>query len=276
MPELPEVETVRRDIDARFRGRRIQEAEATGVRTLRRHGSPGELVDRVQNRELIGARRRGKYLLLDLDSGDVVVVHLGMSGQLLAAAASDPPIRHTHVALHFDGGDELRFVDPRTFGEVFVSTPEGPAGEIAELAHLGLDPLDAGEDALAGALAGRTTKLKPLLMDQRRIAGIGNMYADEILFAAQLRFDRAAASLNPREIGALHRSMVDVLTEAIAHRGSSLADEQYRDLYGQVGRYQLRHRVYARQGQPCPRCATPVARLKVAGRSNFFCPKCQA
>ncbi len=288
MPELAEVETVRRDVDSEFSGRVIDHVAATGARTLRRHHRPGELVERAQGRKLLGAGRRGKYLLMHLDSGDVVVIHLGMSGQLLLAVPADPPVRHTHVAFTFDDGRQLRFVDPRTFGEVFVSTAAGPGAVPAELSNLGLDPLapDAGSDVAAGpaapaedrfvaVLAGRTTRLKPLLMDQTRIAGIGNMYADEILFAAGLRFDRPAGTLGEDDARRLFRAAVAVLSDAVVHRGSSLADEQYRDLYGRLGGYQALHNVYAREGRPCRRCATPIERVRAAGRSNFFCPRCQ-
>ncbi len=277
MPELPEVETVRRGVDAEFVGRVIRSVAAGGVRTLRRHGHPGELVERVRGRRLLGTGRRGKYLTLGLDSGDVVVVHLGMSGQLLKAAAGDPPVKHTHVTFGFDGGAELRFVDPRTFGEVFVTAPAGSGGVLPELAHLGVDPLEGipEQGTLAALLAGRSTRLKPLLMDQTRIAGIGNMYADEILFAAGLRFDRPAGSLTSAEVERLWRAMVTVLNAAIVHRGSSFADEQYRDLYGKLGGYQHLHTVYAREGRPCPRCGTPVERVRFGGRSNFFCAGCQ-
>ncbi|HET9075537.1 MAG TPA: bifunctional DNA-formamidopyrimidine glycosylase/DNA-(apurinic or apyrimidinic site) lyase [Acidimicrobiales bacterium] len=277
MPELPEVETVRRDVHAEFAGLVVEDVRATGVRTLRRHGRPGELVERARGHKLVGTGRRGKYLLLGLDSGDVVVVHLGMSGQLLRAQAGQAQVRHTHVVFGFEGGVELRFVDPRTFGEVFVAGPAGVDMELDELAHLGIDPLGGpGTEArFAGLLAGRGTRLKPLLMDQTRVAGIGNMYADEILFEAGLRFDRPAGSLTGGEVRRLFRAMTATLNRAIEHRGSSLADEQYRDLYGRVGDFQRLHRVYAREGAACPRCATPIARVKAGGRSNFFCPGCQ-
>ena len=283
MPELPEVETVRRDVESEFAGRLIEDVHAGGVRTLRRHRDPKELEQRVRGRKLVDTGRRGKYLMMNLDSGDVVVVHLGMSGQLLLAGVGDPQVKHTHVALSFDDGRELRFVDPRTFGEVFVSAPVPPGGVPAELSHLGLDPLapdgedepDATEQRFVTLLGGRTTRLKPFLMDQTRVAGIGNMYADEILFAAGLRFDRPAGSLDEDEARRLFRSVVAVLSDAIVHRGSSLADEQYRDLYGRVGGYQALHRVYAREGSPCPRCGGPVERARSGGRSNFYCPGCQ-
>lgn len=276
MPELAEVETLRRGVQAEFAGRRIAGADLDGLRSVRRHPDPREFARRVEGRRITGTGRLGKYLTLSTDDRTVVVAHMGMSGQLLLSAPGEPSRRHTHVRLRFDdGGPDLAFVDPRTFGEMFATEPVN--GALAELAHLGFDPL---EDPQAGAkvaalVSGRPTRLKPLLMDQSRIAGIGNMYADEILFEAGLRPDRPAASLSAPEAAALHRAMRTVLTAAIRHRGSSLADEQYRDLYGRVGDYQKRHRVYGREGQPCPRCGAPVKRARSHGRSSFSCPECQ-
>jgi formamidopyrimidine-DNA glycosylase len=277
VPELPEVETIRRDLEREVAGLTIERVDATGVRTLRRTGAFEPFVREVEGYRLTVADRRGKYLLLRLETGRVVVVHLGMSGQLLYAAPGTPLGPHTHVVWHFGGGPELRFVDPRTFGEVFVSTPSQPGGVPDELAHLGADPFDATltPATLATGLAGRRTKLKPLLLDQRFVAGIGNMYADEILWAARLGPDRPAAGTSRREASRLHGAIRETLTAAVAHRGSSLADEQYRDLYGEVGRYQARHNAYGREGRPCPRCGSPIRRLKAYGRSTFFCPRCQ-
>jgi formamidopyrimidine-DNA glycosylase len=277
VPELPEVETVRRGVEKEFIGKRIKKVTATGSRTLRRHLSAEDFVSRVEGRRLVGTGRRGKYLMLHLDSSDVVVVHLGMSGQLLRAKPKDPLIKHTHVVLTFTGAPELRFVDPRTFGEVFVSTPAEIEKVVPELAHLGFDPI---EDAVAwtdfaALLGARRTKLKPLLMDQKVVAGIGNIYADEILFTAGLRHDRASDDLTPEEVRRLYRAMMETLQEAIKHRGSSLADEQYRDLFGEMGGFQQLHNVYDREGAACPRCRATIVRVKANGRSSFFCPHCQ-
>ncbi|MGI8491793.1 MAG: DNA-formamidopyrimidine glycosylase family protein, partial [Acidimicrobiales bacterium] len=142
MPELPEVETIRREIDKEFLAKRIKKVEVNGARTLRRHRSPKEFVERVEGRRLVSTVRRGKYLMLRLDSDDVVVIHLGMSGQLLRAAPKDPLERHTHVVLSFAGAPQLRFVDPRTFGELFVTAPDEVEAQVPELAHLGFDPIE--------------------------------------------------------------------------------------------------------------------------------------
>jgi formamidopyrimidine-DNA glycosylase len=277
VPELPEVETIRRGIDKEFVGKRIKSVEVSGTRSIRRHQSAEDFVTRVEGHKLGGVVRKGKYLVLKLDSGEVLVAHLGMSGQLLRAAVKDPLDKHTHVVLTFSQGPQLRFVDPRTFGELFVTTPDQLEQEVPELAHLGFDPLDdiISWTRFADMLYARKTKLKALLTDQRFIAGIGNIYADEILFGAGLRYDRSSESLTAQEVRRLYRAMIETLQEAVKHRGSSLADEQYRDLFGQLGDFQSEHQVYDREGQTCRRCRSTIVRVKANGRSTFLCSKCQ-
>ncbi len=282
MPELPEVETIRRDLDRELSGKRINRVAAVAGRSIRRHLDAGQFAGALVGATVDRVARRGKYLLFPLDRGGVLVVHLGMSGQLLVTDPRAPVAPHTHVTLSFDGDRELRFVDPRTFGEVFVASGGGSGAEtslgVAELAHLGIDPLAdvEGWSHLAELLHARRAKLKTLLMDQRFVAGIGNLYADEILFAARLRYDRSSDTLTAPEVRRLHRAMIDTLQSAIRHRGSSLADEQYRDVFGVIGDFQSRHQVYAREGQECPRCRQRIVRLKAGGRSTFLCPRCQA
>jgi len=278
MPELPEVETIRRDLEKETVGRRVKTVEVKGKRSVRRHKTSTEFRGKVEGRKVTSVRRSGKYLLVGLDDEDVLVVHLGMSGQLLRAkSAKDPLERHTHVVITFTQGGQLRFVDPRTFGEMFVTSPDELGAAVPELAHLGFDPL---EEVMSWAqfgvmLADRHSALKALLMDQKFVAGIGNIYSDEILFAAGLRYDRQSDSLSAQEVRRLYRAMVETLTEALKYRGSSLADEQYRDLYGETGDYQGQHQVYDRAGQPCRRCRNPVVKVKVNGRSAFLCEHCQ-
>ncbi|HEX9969600.1 MAG TPA: bifunctional DNA-formamidopyrimidine glycosylase/DNA-(apurinic or apyrimidinic site) lyase [Acidimicrobiales bacterium] len=278
MPELPEVETIRRDLDKEIVGKKIKEVEATGLRTIRRHKNKKDFVGKLEGRKVMGVLRKGKNLLVRLDGGDVLVIHLGMSGQLLRAKGPKEPLaKHTHVVITFTQGGQLRYVDPRTFGELFVTALDGIEEAVPELAHLGFDPLDdvMSWNAFGAKLQARKTKLKPLLMDQKFIAGIGNMYADEILWAAGLRPDRTSESLSSQEVRRLYRAMVETLQEAIKHRGSSLADEQYRDLFGEVGAYQGEHKVYDLEGKPCRRCRSPIVRVKATGRSTFFCEQCQ-
>ena len=278
MPELPEVETIRRDLDKEAVGKRIKAVDVTGMRSIRRHPNKKHFTAKLIGRKILSVDRKGKYLLLRLDGGDVLVVHLGMSGQLLFTRhLKDPLEKHTHVVITFTTGGQLRFVDPRTFGEIFVTAADHVAAEVPELAHLGFDPLDdvITWTSFGERLRARHTKLKPLLMDQQFLAGIGNIYSDEILFAAGLRWDRSSESLSSQEIRRLYRAMIETLQDAIRHRGSSLADEQYRDLFGEIGDFQSQHKVYDREGQACRRCRSPIVRVKVGGRSHFLCGQCQ-
>jgi formamidopyrimidine-DNA glycosylase len=297
VPELPEVETLRQDLNREVVGRKVKAVAVGNGRSVRRHQSAKHFRALLEGRTIKSVSRLGKYLVLGLDNGDSLVVHLGMSGQLLRVkSAKDPKPKHTHVVLTFTQGGELRYVDPRTFGEMFVSTApvaDGPAPastpgpslgdgrmirqSVPELAHLGFDPI---EDVLtwerfALMLRSRRAGLKALLMDQQFVAGIGNLYSDEILFTAGLRYDRSSDSLSPTEVRRLYRSLLETLADAIKHRGSTLADEGYRDLFGESGAFQGQHQVYDREGQPCPRCRNPIVRVKWGGRSTFYCEHCQ-
>lgn len=288
MPELPEVETLRRDLQREVTGRRIDAVSVTGARTVRRPPGAAQLCSGLAGRQVTRVVRRGKYLLWLLapavahcgtggEGAEVLVVHLGMSGQLLLVQDGDDPAPpHTHLRMDFVGGGEVRFVDPRTFGQCWLSRECG-SGEVPELAHLGFEPLDdpEGAERLAKGLGATRRRLKELLMDQSFVAGIGNIYSDEILHAAQLRWDRPGASLGPGEVARLYGAMVATLGLAIEMRGSSLADAQYRDLSGVAGSFQSRHRVYARAGQACASCGGTITRVRFAGRSTFFCPCCQ-
>jgi formamidopyrimidine-DNA glycosylase len=278
MPELPEVETIRRDLDKEVTGKKIKAVEVHGLRSIRRYKSKKPFITALEGRKISAIKRRGKYLLFELDDECVLVIHLGMSGQLLRAkSAREAAVKHTHVIITFTQGGQLRYVDPRTFGELFVTSPEDLKREVPELAHLGFDPLDdvMSWTQFGDLLAAKKTKLKTLLMDQKFLAGIGNIYADEILFAAGLRHDRSSESLTSQEVRRLYRAMIETLQDAVKHRGSSLADEQYRDLFGEVGDFQSQHKVYDREGEPCRRCRSPIVRVKQGGRSTFFCQQCQ-
>lgn len=279
MPELPEVETVRRGIAAQVVGRRVERVEVGRERTVRRT-SPQALVDGLTGATITAAERRGKYLLLPLDTGDVVMVHLRMSGRLLVADAGTERPPHTHVVMHLSGRprQELWFVDPRTFGEVVVFDPDRADVQMPELARLGVDPVADGmtRDQFARLVRGRRRQLKPLLLDQSVVAGIGNIYCDESLHRARLRPDRLADSLTPREITRLHGAITSVLAEAVEAGGSTLADTQYVDIEGQGGWFQVQHRVYDRAGQRCLTCGkADIVRTVSGGRSTCHCPRCQ-
>ena len=269
MPELPEVETVRRDLARELEGAVVGDVEVTGARSVRRN-DPRAFRRALRGASFTSFGRHGKYLLIGLDRDRVLVAHLRMSGQLLLGPADAALAKHTHVRMTLTDGRELRFVDPRTFGELFVTSPDLP-----ELAGLGVDALALDRAGLGALLAARRARLKPLLLDQRVVAGIGNIYSDEILWTARLRWSRPAGRLRPAEVGRLHDAVASVLGEAVERRGSSLADAQYVDLTGRPGSYQESHRVYARAGLPCPRCGREIERTVVAQRSHFWCRTCQ-
>ena len=268
LPELPEVETVRRGLASTVVGARVERVTVTGKRSVRRQ-HPEAFAAALTGARFEHVGRWGKYLLVGLDTRQVLVAHLRMSGQLLLAPSAEMAApRHTHVHVMFSDGRELRFVDPRTFGELFVTSPELP-----ELAGLGPDALDVDLGAFAALLRARRARLKPLLLDQRVVAGIGNIESDEILWAARLRWYRRADELRPVEVRRLHGAITSVLTDAIALGGSSLGDGQYVDLWGQPGGYQERHNVYGRA--ECPACGRPLERTVVAQRSHYWCRRCQ-
>jgi formamidopyrimidine-DNA glycosylase len=277
VPELPEVETVRRGLDSFVSGRRVVAVETGRERTVRRTSAQA-LSDGLTGVTIERVGRRGKYLLADLDSGDQLMIHLRMSGRVLLAERGAPRPAHTHVVLQLDPPGELWFVDPRTFGEMVVFDPANAAVELPEVARLGVDPVTDGLDRaqLKKILAGRHRRLKALLLDQHVIAGIGNIYADEILHRARLHPLLPASMVSPRGVSRLHAAIHGVLGEAIALGGSTLGDTQYVDVMGDGGTFQLEHRVYDREGRRCLTCGkAAIRRILAAGRSTYFCPHCQ-
>lgn len=279
--ELPEVEVMRRDLERDVIGRRIKEAEVkptrNAMRAIRRHAKRKEFTSRLEGRKITKIERRGKYLLLYLDSADVLVTHFGMSGQLQRGTGRVALAPHTHIVLTFQQGGDLRFVDPRTFGEMFVSTGD-ELGKVKELQHLAIDPLDQvfTWPTFQYLLAERASKMKQLLMDQKFISGLGNIYSDEVLFAAGLRYDRMSDTLSSQEVRRLYRAIQETVQEAIKARGTTLDDDAYVDLFGKPGEYQAELKVYGRNGLPCRRCRTPIQSVKISGRTAYFCPQCQS
>ena len=245
------------------------------MRVIRRHGKRKEFEDLLAGAKIKKIDRLGKYLLVGLDSKSTLIVHLGMAGQLIQCKTRVPYANHTHVVLDFTQGGQLRYVDPRTFGEMFVS--ENGLGSVKELQKLGMDPLEQPLtwQVFSGTLSVRKTKMKALLMDQQFICGIGNIYSDEILFQAGIRHDRNSATLSSSEVRRLYRAIHEILQDAIRYRGTSADDEQYRDIHGEVGEYQQFLKVYQRQGQSCRRCRTPIERARWSNRSTYYCPQCQ-
>jgi formamidopyrimidine-DNA glycosylase len=279
--ELPEVEVMRRDLERDIVGKKIKAAEVkqskNAMRAIRRHKTRKEFTARLAGKKIAKVERHGKYISVTLDSGEILVVHFGMSGQFHRGTGRVALPAHTHVVFTFQQGGDLRFVDPRTFGEMFVVTPD-EVGKVKELQHLAIDPLDQvfTWPTFQYLLAERAAKMKQLLMDQKFISGLGNIYSDEVLFAAGLRYDRMSDTLSSQEVRRLYRAIQETLQDAIKLRGTTLDDEAYIDLFGQPGEYQNELKVYGRAGLPCRRCRTPIETVKISQRSSFYCPQCQS
>jgi formamidopyrimidine-DNA glycosylase len=270
VPELPEVETVARGLRPALIGRTITAATVRWPRTV---GFPAvdEFQARIAGRRVEAVGRRGKYVVVRLDRGHLLI-HLKMSGRLQVVAGDDAQDRHVHTFFHLDDGRQLRFRDVRKFGRVYlVDQPEQVT------ARLGPEPLapDFGLEEFLRLLARRSGRLKSLLLNQEFLAGLGNIYADESLFAAGLHPLRKADSLTPGEQADLYQAIQVVLGRAIEGRGTTLDDQGYVDAEGRAGAYQEEIAVYGRKGKPCLVCQTPIERIVVGGRSTHFCPQCQ-
>jgi formamidopyrimidine-DNA glycosylase len=277
VPELPEVEVVRLGLQRGVVGRRIAHVEVSHPRAIRRHlAGERDFADLLVGRTVLSAARRGKYLWLPVDSGDALVGHLGMSGQLLVVPAEQPDQTHLRVRFRFDdGGRELRFVDQRTFGGLFVAA--GGADDVpTDLAHIARDPLDPEFDDLAfvAALRRRRTGLKRALLDQTLVSGVGNIYADESLWRAALHYARPTETLRRADALRLLGHVRDVLGDSLASGGTSF-DALYVSTEGVSGRFERELAVYGRDGEPCLRCGTPIRREHFMNRSSFYCPRCQ-
>jgi formamidopyrimidine-DNA glycosylase len=276
MPELPEVETVRRGLERTAVGRTISKVEVFGPRTLRRHPpGPADFVARLRGRRIDAACRRGKYLWLRLDDGAALLAHLGMSGQFLAAAAGAPDPAHLRARFTFRGvGPELRFADQRTFGGLALD--DSGAAVPAPIAHIALDPLDPAFDRgeFCARLHRRRTGVKRALLDQSLISGIGNIYADEALWRARMHYARGTDSMRRPDTERLLDAVVEVLGAAISAGGTSF-DSLYVAVNGESGYFDRALEVYGREGEPCSRCGAAIRRESFMNRSSFRCPRCQ-
>jgi formamidopyrimidine-DNA glycosylase len=276
VPELPEVETVRQGLSKWVVGRTIRTVEVHHPRAIRRH-LPGDahFIALLTGRTIVDVSRRGKYLWFPLDSGDAIIGHLGMSGQLLMQPADAEDEKHLRIRFTFtDGGPELRFVDQRTFGGLSLS--EGGAELPDEIAHIARDPMDPAfdDEAFVARLRGKHTEIKRALLDQTLISGVGNIYADEALWRAQLHGARPTDQLTRPAVRRLLAHVRDVLGEAIVAGGTSF-DELYVNVNGESGYFDRSLNAYGREGEPCHRCGTPIRREQFMNRSSFSCPRCQ-
>lgn len=275
MPELPEVETTRRSVAAAIEGSRIQWARVARDRMLRRQPNPADFGRRLQGREITSVGRHGKFLMTVLDNDMVWVTHLGMSGRVSLTPSGSPLVDHSNVVVAIDTGVDFRLIDPRTFGFVAVYTPE----ELAEstLTALGRDALtDLPRSAeLRALLGGRTAPIKALLLDQRILAGIGNIYADEALHRAAIAPHRPGDSITPDEAVRLRKAIKATLDHALRYGGTSLDDLAYLLPDGRTGEYVNRLRAYGREGERCRRCQGTIVREMIRGRSSYWCRGCQ-
>ncbi|HET8925117.1 MAG TPA: bifunctional DNA-formamidopyrimidine glycosylase/DNA-(apurinic or apyrimidinic site) lyase [Candidatus Acidoferrum sp.] len=281
MPELPEVETVARGLRQAILGRRILSVTLGKTDFI---DDPAAVEEHLPGRRIETVERYGKFILLRLSAlsgtsrppsnGDAapasLLVHLGMTGHLEPAPAAQPREKHTHVCLLLDDGRELRYTDARRFGRIAYLT-EAPLAE--ELAGFGADPLEVSEKEFLGRIRSRRARIKALLLDQGVLRGVGNIYADESLWKARIHPARLGVTLSEKEAKTLRLALREILEKAIAMRGSSISN--FLDASGEPGEYQRRHRAYGREGKSCYRCRTPIRRATIAGRSSYFCPKCQ-
>ncbi len=281
MPELPEVETIARGLDRRIAGDTI-ESVWLGEKPEPLKSSAAEIVSVLERARIVRVRRVGKHIVFDLERSSrnrrkstillgQWVVHLGMTGRLLTASPDTQTAKHTHAVLKLASGREVRFVDPRRFGRLAVVRIE--AQNSAGFASPGDEPLESQSERFVALFHGRKTPIKSALLNQKLLSGVGNIYADESLFRAGIRPRRRTASLTRAELRKLHACVQEVLHEAIDLGGSSVSD--YVDAEGREGFFQLRHRVYGREGEPCLVCGTAVKRVIIAGRSSHYCPRCQ-
>ena len=273
MPELPEVETIKNDLRALVLGRRITGVTLRDPALVRRPGADA-FVARLRGQALAGAERRGKYLMIALSAGDCLVVQLAITGQLVLSVPREPVKKDTRLILDLDDGRQLRLWDQNGYAKVQLLAADEVA-ETLKLDDLGPDPTSpdfALSDFLA-RLRGRRGRIKPLLLDQRFLAGLGNIYADEALFLARIHPARRASTLGEEEAARLFAAIREVLLGGIAKRGTTIAT--YRDVLGRKGAYQHELRVFRRAGKPCPRCGTPIVLTRIGGRDTFYCPRCQ-
>lgn len=281
MPELPEIEVIKRDLEKEIVGRRVKEVEvrpgSNAMKIIRRHGRRKEFQDLLVGTKVETIERSGMYLGLHLEDDKVLAVNLGEKGLLLKTSASDALESHTHVVIGFTIGGQLRIVDPKMSGEVFVASNE-------DWEKLGIE--DTAVDALgnhpftwqhfSALLEDGNKPMKELLMDQRFFCGLGNLYSDEIMFTAGIRFDRVSNTLSSQDVRRLYRALMETMQDAVKARGTSWGEAEFRDLQGDPGQYQLEIKVYEREGEACRRCRHSIVKEEFGDDYTYFCPQCQS
>ncbi|HHF98091.1 MAG TPA: DNA-formamidopyrimidine glycosylase [Candidatus Aerophobetes bacterium] len=273
MPELPEVETIRQDMINRVKGKRIVKVEVRNEKNIR-FPSPQEFKKRIEGRIIEDIKRRGKYLLVALDSGDFLVFHLKLTGRLLFFSEKEKEPDYVRIVFFFEDKTRLFFADIRGFADVHLLTRE-EMESLPAIKEMGPEPLspDFTLDEFKKRIKSKKGRIKPLLMDQKVIAGIGNIYSQESLYRAKVHPEKNASKLTDKEIEAIYKSLLEVLEEAIKYRGSSV--DAYLDLEGKEGGYVPHLKVYGREGERCLRCGAPIKKKKIGGRGTYFCDNCQ-
>lgn len=273
MPELPEVETIRQDMIKKVKGKKIENVEIKNEKNIRII-SPEQFKEKLKGRVIEDIQRRGKFLIINLDSDDLLIFHLKLTGRLLFSPVGKEEPKYVRMVFTFTDKSRLFFADIRGFADVFL-IPRSDVETIPAIKNMGPEPLspDFNPDKLKQILGGKRGKIKPLLMDQSVIAGIGNIYSQEALYRAGIHPEREVSKLTEKEIEAIYRSLVDVLKEAIKYRGSSV--DAYLDLNGKEGNYVPHLKIYGKEGQICPRCGSSIKKKRVGGRGTYFCSKCQ-
>jgi formamidopyrimidine-DNA glycosylase len=277
MAELPELETLRRELEKESVGKRFKTPEVVGAKVTKRNGNKKVFQGRLEGAKVKSVDRRGRYLSANLDSGDLLLIDLGEKGYLEKVAPRSTAPKGTVVTLAFTQGGSVRLVDTSGTAQAFVVAADNLAEEAPELTSLGLDPVadPVSWTSFARLLLGKNVKLKSLLMDSDIVAGIGPIYSDEILWEAGLRHDRISSELSSQEIRRLFRALVETLHEAVKHRGSTVDDHPFVDLYGKPGEHQDELRVHAREGEPCRRCRAPIVKVRYSNKPLYYCEACQ-
>lgn len=273
MPEMPELETIRRSLEPHIQGKTIDSVELLLSRQIK-WPTPEEFVSRITGRRIDSLGRVGKYLLLQLDSGNTMVFHLRMTGQVCYCPPGEQAHSHARIIFHLQDGARLVYADTRTLGTLYVMKPE-EINNIKGLAEMGPEPLSEAftVEYLSEALSGKKTKIKSFLLDQSKIGGLGNIYVDEALFLSGIHPQREARSLFGPEIDRLHKNINKVIADGIADGGTTFRD--YRDGNGEKGSHQDHLFAYGRDGKPCRSCGTIMLKIRVGGRGTHFCPECQ-
>lgn len=281
MPALPEVEIIRRDLDKEIVGRRIKDAQvrpgSNAMKIIKRHGRRKEFQELLEGARVDRVERLGRKLVITLDNDKALIVDLGSSAQIRKTSASDGLAPHTHVVLGFTIGGQLRISDPKLTGEVFV-VDHGRVAELRVERATIIDPLETplAWQQFSSLLERRRASMKELMCDEGFICGLGDIYSDEVLFSAGIRYDRPSDQLSSQDVRRLYRSLMEILQDAVKAGGTSRGEVEFADLQGQAGHFQLELKVFEREGQACRRCRHDIYKESFNGRTTYFCPQCQS